>query len=377
MANFFGNYLGKFALLATSVLWAGCSDADKNADKSPEQEHTKIEYPNESKKTVYDKSSVAIQEKQKVLDNVYELLNEPPKRDYRFDQTQFNANNVEIKISRAVLIDDSLCNNDVEKIANILRKKSKALFKTYDSFYKKDVHEEWNHLFLTLDIFINEKGSVKKIEFDKVDNKVHKGFEKKIIELLKRTHFKDVGKNIVSLSFDFHHPIKDITNFERLEGLLYGSPAVLMSRAKGAVSTPTKDELILSNGVIYDKASILRVIRQRIPGLRHIYNKHLNRNRAKACQKNNQDDVDPDFSGTIVFQLNIDVNGFVQKIDIQSSNTGNKNFDDEVKNAISRWIFRELKSSDVVTFPITFFKDVSEYKITTSYKKPFYPEIRM
>ena len=363
MAKFFRNYLGKFALLATSVLWASCCDADKNADKSSEQEHTKIEYPNESKKTVYDKSSVTIQEKQKVLDNVYELLNEPPKRDYRFDQTQFNANNVEIKISRAVLIDDSLYNNDVEKIANILRKKSKALFKTYDSFYKKDVHEEWNHLFLTLDIFINEKGSVKKIEFGKVDNKVHKGtFKKKIAEHLMQTRFKDVGKNIVSLSFDFHHPIKDIINFERLDGLLYGSPAVLMSRAKGAVSTPTKDELILSNGVIYDKASILRVIRQRIPGLRHIYNKHLNRNRAKACQKNNQDDVDPDFSGTIVFQLNIDLDGSVQKIKIQSSNTGNKDFDDEIKRALCRWYFPKLKSSEVVTFPITFLKNVSEYK---------------
>ena len=55
MAKFFRSYLGKFALLATSVLWAGCSDADKNADKSSEQD-TKIEYPNESKKTVYDKS---------------------------------------------------------------------------------------------------------------------------------------------------------------------------------------------------------------------------------------------------------------------------------------------------------------------------------
>ena len=357
MAMSFRNCLGSFALIAALMLWACCSDADKNADKSSEQD-TKIEYPNESKKTVYDKSSVTIQEKQKVLDNVYELLNEPPKRDYRFDQTQFNANNVEIKISRAVLIDDSLYNNDVEKIANILRKKSKALFKTYDSFYKKDVHEEWNHLFLTLDIFINEKGSVKKIEFDKVDNKVHKGFEKKIIELLKRTHFKDVGKNIVSLSFDFHHPIKDITT-------------VLMSRAKGAVSTPTKDELILSNGVIYDKASILKVIRQRTPGLRHIYNKHLRKNRAKACLKNSQDNFNPDFNGMVVFKLNINADGSVQKIEIQSSNTGNKDFDDEVKRALSRWKFPKMNSNETVTFPVTFFEKAIPFRI------PYYPEIRI
>ena len=353
MALFFRNYLGKFALMATSVLWASCSDANKNADKSS---------------IVDDKPGVSSYEEQKVIDNVKELQNETPNSNnvsnpiYRFIHTQFSANGVEIKVSRAVLIDDSVYNNDVEKIADILRKKSNALFETYDSFYKKDVHEQWNHLFLTVDIFINKNGFVDKVEFDKVDNKASKTFKKKIAEHLMQTRFKDVGKNIVSLSFDFYHPIKDITNFERLDGLLYGSPAVLMSRAKGAVSTPTKDELILSNGVIYDKASILRVIRQRIPGLRHIYNKHLNRNRAKACQKNNQDDVDPDFSGTIVFQLNIGLDGSVQKIEIQSSNTGNKDFDDEIKRALCRWYFPKLKSSEVVTFPITFFKNVSEYK---------------
>jgi hypothetical protein len=345
MALFFRNYLGKFALMATSVLWASCSDANKNADKSS---------------IVDDKPSVSSYEEQKVIDNVKELQNETPNSNnvsnpiYRFIHTQFSANGVEIKVSRAVLIDDSVYNDDVEKIADILREKSNALFETYDSFYKKDVHEQWNHLFLTVDIFINKNGFVDKVEFDKVDNKASKTFKKKIAEHLMQTRFKDVGKNIVSLSFDFYH--------DRLAGILDGSPVMLKTKMNSAVSAPTSDELKISNGVIYDKASILRVIRQRIPGLRHIYNKHLNRNRAKACQKNNQDDVDPDFSGTIVFQLNIDVNGFVQKIDIQSSNTGNKNFDDEIKRALCRWYFPKLKSIEVVTFPITFFKNVSEYK---------------
>ena len=368
MAASFRNYLVKFALMAAIALWAGCSEADKNADKSS---------------TVGDKSVVSSYEKQKVLDNVKELVNEHPngnnvsKPIYRFDQTQFDTNGIKIKVSRAVLIDDSLYNNDVEKIANVLRIISNELFKTYDSFYKKNVHEQWNHLFLTLDIFIDENGYVNKVEFDKDDNKVRKGFEKKIVEQLMRTRFKDVGKNIVSLSFDFYHPIKNITDFERLDGILYGSPTVLRTRVNCAVSTPTRDELKLSNGVIYDKAPILRAFRQRIPGLRHIYNKHLNRNRARVCQKNNQDDVDPDFNGTIVFQLNIDVDGFVKKIEIQSSNTGNKDFDDEIKRALSRWTFSNLKSSEVVSFPITFFKNVSEYKITKPYKKPTYPEIRI
>ena len=141
MAKSFRNYLRKFAILATSVLWASCNDADKNADKSS---------------IVDDKPSVSSYEEQKVIDNVKELQNETPNSNnvsnpiYRFDQTQFSANGVEIKVSRAVLIDDSVYNNDVEKIADILREKSNALFETYDSFYKKDVYEQWNHLFLTV-----------------------------------------------------------------------------------------------------------------------------------------------------------------------------------------------------------------------------------
>ena len=345
MAKSFRNYLRKFAILATSVLWASCSDANKNADKSS---------------IVDDKPSVSSYEEQKVIDNVKELQNETPNSNnvsnpiYRFIHTQFSANGVEIKVSRAVLIDDSVYNDDVEKIADILREKSNALFETYDSFYKKDVHEQWNHLFLTVDIFINKNGFVDKVEFDKVDNKASKTFKKKIAEHLMQTRFKDVGKNIVSLSFDFYH--------DRLAGILDGSPVMLKTKVNSAVNAPTGDELKISNGVIYDKATILKVFRQRTPGLHHIYNKHLNRNRTISCQKNNQDDVDPDFSGTIVFQLNIDLDGSVQKIKIQSSNTGNKDFDDEIKRALCRWYFPKLKSIEVVTFPITFFKNVSEYK---------------
>ena len=45
MSNFFSKYLGKIALTAAAVLWAGCGDSDKKADESAEsqsvQEHPK------------------------------------------------------------------------------------------------------------------------------------------------------------------------------------------------------------------------------------------------------------------------------------------------------------------------------------------------
>ena len=119
----------------------------------------------------------------------------------------------------------------------------------------------------------------------------------------------------------------------------------------------------LADDVEHDKDSVLKVIRQRTPGLRHIYNKHLRENRAKACLKNSQDNFNPDFNGMVVFKLNINADGSVQKIEIQSSNTGNKDFDDEVKRALSRWKFPKMNSSVVATFPITFFENSTPYRI--------------
>ena len=45
MAASFRNYLVKFALMAAIALWAGCSEADKNAEKSTEHENTVFEFP--------------------------------------------------------------------------------------------------------------------------------------------------------------------------------------------------------------------------------------------------------------------------------------------------------------------------------------------
>ncbi|MBP5572787.1 MAG: hypothetical protein J6X40_01305, partial [Bacteroidales bacterium] len=43
MASLFGKCWNNFVLLAAAMLWAGCSDADKNADKLPDQEKVNTE----------------------------------------------------------------------------------------------------------------------------------------------------------------------------------------------------------------------------------------------------------------------------------------------------------------------------------------------
>ena len=355
MANFFGKYLGMFVLLAAAIaLWAGCSEADKNAEKSTEQENTVFEFP---------------------VDSKYVTL-KIPFRPIQFQDFLFDTNGVSIKVSKDYSVGTLVYNNDVEKIAQILRKETKPIYEIFDSFYKKETCHELYEVSLSLKVSLGTNGVVDKV---KKSSSLYadQNFIMKIAEYVEQIQFQGVGKNDVSLTISFCEPMKD----EKILKFLW--PFVVQDfreaplkksikrKTNGAVSAPTSDEMKSAGGDEHDKAPILKVIRQRTPGLRHIYNKHLRKNRAKACLKNNQDNSKPDFNGMIVFKLNINDDGSVQKAEIQSSNTGNKDFDDEVKRALSHWKFLKMNSSEVVTFPLVFFEN------TTPYKKPTYPEIRI
>ena len=349
MALFFRHYLGKFALMATSVLWASCSDADKNAEKSTEQKNAVFEFP---------------------VDSKYVSL-KIPFRPYQFQDPLFDANGVSIQVFKDYSVESALVyNDDVEKIAQIIRNESKSIYEIFDSFYKKDVCNEVYGMSLSLNVSIGRNGFVEVAEYSH-SSYADVSFKKKIVEYVKQMRFEGVGQNNILLSINFCRPFIDADDFNALLHYLQRTEYTEYSirKSNGAVSAPTDDELKLASGVEDVKTQILKVIRQRTPGLRHIYNKHLRKNRAKACLKNNQDNSKPDFNGTIVFLLNIDADGIVQKIEIQSSNTGNKDFDDEVKRALSHWKFLKMNSSEVVTFPLVFFEN------TTPYKKPTYPEI--
>lgn len=358
MAKFFRSYLGEFALMAAIALWAGCSEADKNAEKSTEQENTVFEFP---------------------VDSKYVTL-KIPFRPIQFQDSLFDANGVSIQVFKDYSVEGVLVyNDDLEKIAQILRKETKPIYEIFDSFYKKETCHELYAVSVSLKVSIGTNGVVENIRLSS-SLYADPNFTMKITEYVKQIRFQGVGKNNVSLSISFCKSIMD----ETLKILLHGKGPFIVQdfrevplkksikrKTNGAVSAPTGDELKLADGVGHDKDSVLKVLRQRTPGLRHIYNKHLRKNRAKACLKNSQDNFNPVFNGMVVFKLNINADGSVQKIEIQSSNTGNKDFDDEVKRALSRWKFLKMNSSEVVTFPLVFFEN------TTPYKKPTYPEIRM
>lgn len=124
-----------------------------------------------------------------------------------------------------------------------------------------------------------------------------------------------------------------------LAGFLGGGIA---TKAKGSIKTPSMRDIDMgAGGGSRSAADVMKVVRQRTPSLRHIYNK---------CLKEK-----PGFQGKIALKFTITPSGDISKIAIVSSTTGFNKFDNEIKEAVSRWTFSKIKSGNsTVTIPFTF-----------------------
>lgn len=127
-----------------------------------------------------------------------------------------------------------------------------------------------------------------------------------------------------------------------LAGLLGGGGGGIATKAKGSIKTPSERDIDMNaNGGSRPAADIMKVVRQRTPGLRHIYNKFLKKK--------------PGFQGKVTLKFTIASGGEVISISIASSTTGYGEFDGKIKNAVSRWKFGKVKSGNTtVTIPFTF-----------------------
>jgi len=127
-----------------------------------------------------------------------------------------------------------------------------------------------------------------------------------------------------------------------LAGLLGGGGGGIATKAKGSIRTPSERDIDMgAGGGSRSAADIMKVVRQRTPGLRHIYNKFLKKK--------------PGFQGKVTLKFTIAPGGEIISISIASSTTGYGEFDSEVKTAVSRWKFSKVKSGNTtVTIPFTF-----------------------
>ncbi|HPW94183.1 MAG TPA: AgmX/PglI C-terminal domain-containing protein, partial [Fibrobacteraceae bacterium] len=127
-----------------------------------------------------------------------------------------------------------------------------------------------------------------------------------------------------------------------LAGLLGGGGGGIATKARGSIKTPSERDIDMgAGGGSRSAADIMKVVRQRTPGLRHIYNKSLKKK--------------PGFAGKVTLRFTIAPGGEVISISIASSTTGFSEFDNDVKSAVSRWTFSKVKSGNTtVTIPFTF-----------------------
>ncbi|MBR6123650.1 TonB family protein [Candidatus Saccharibacteria bacterium] len=128
------------------------------------------------------------------------------------------------------------------------------------------------------------------------------------------------------------------------------------TKSKGLVDFPVREKISVVEKSSLDKESVFKVLVSFTPGLRHIYS-------IKYLMKN----PDKHFEGEIVFKLIIVADGTVKDIQIVSSTTGYKEFDEDIQKAVSRWRFPKVKSGEtIVTFPITFHENPAEIKTSQS-----------
>ena len=127
-----------------------------------------------------------------------------------------------------------------------------------------------------------------------------------------------------------------------LGGLLGGGGGGIATRAKGNIKTPSARDIDMgAGGGSRSAADIMKVVRQRTPGLRHIYNKYLKKQ--------------PGFSGKVTLRFTIAPGGDIISISVASSSTGFAEFDNAVKNTVKHWPFSKVKSGNTtVTIPFTF-----------------------
>ena len=128
-----------------------------------------------------------------------------------------------------------------------------------------------------------------------------------------------------------------------LGSLFSGSGSRLAtSGLKGHITTPKPNQIDMGAGGGSRSASdIMKIVRQRTPGLRHIYNKHLKKK--------------PGFQGKVTLKFTIAPGGEIISMSLVSSTTDYSAFDNDIKDAVSRWTFGKIKSGNTtVTIPFTF-----------------------
>jgi hypothetical protein len=113
---------------------------------------------------------------------------------------------------------------------------------------------------------------------------------------------------------------------------------------------PLSAKNVVVEGRDIDVQTFLKVYRQRVPGLRFIFDKNVRR----------RSDLASEFEGRIVLTLKIASSGEVVNVQIKSTTIAENSpfsaINEDVKESVSRWIFPKTQRGGTFTFPVILYE---------------------
>ena len=108
-----------------------------------------------------------------------------------------------------------------------------------------------------------------------------------------------------------------------------------------------EQDVVVGEGGDIDVQTLLKVFRQRSPGIRHICNKNIYNNVKNRAERTKE------FEGKIDLTLKIAPSGVVENVEIKSSTVA---FGEEIKKSVSRWRFPKTQKGGTFTFPVNLYE---------------------
>ena len=118
-----------------------------------------------------------------------------------------------------------------------------------------------------------------------------------------------------------------------------------------------KQDVVVGEGGDIDVQTLLKVFRQRSPGIRHICNKNIYNNVKNRAERTKE------FEGKIDLTLKIAPSGVVENVEIKSSTVA---FGEEIKKSVSRWRFPKTQNGGAFTFPVNLYEVIPSVSSSAS-----------
>ena len=308
MAKFIRKCFSEIALLAAAVLWAGCNDVNKNSRSEKSTSETSSSSGVEILNPVEPTDSTALQNAEE------DSLSKEPSKD-----------SIDTNSNAAVLLDSA-------KQFEVKRTRD-SLMKVFFPVGKGNVDKDNVYAGLRCDIGnLLKRGSA-----DRSNCIGNVGVRKVRINLSRGVFYYGVRSDWNTRKSPYFD--KDFIE-NKLAGLFGGN---IYPKLKGSLRSLKLAEIVIVEGRREDAPAVLKTVRQRFPGMRHIYNKFLKKK--------------PGFDGTVVLNIKINWDGIVENAEIVSSTTGYEEFDEELRKAVSRWTFGEKRVRGTFKIPFTFYEN--------------------